>query len=726
MTFPPDYILDRERRECCKVEVNSECLSSQPLREHQRFSKRPLDEPFQGFLSSSRVENLWISHCKIQVKSRDGEIAAFARRGIMSVVWEKRDKSRWLIVASCLLALTVLVAAVLLYRWIGRVSDADRLRQKELLEVAFRGFQSEFAGAIQEITSTFRPLAGLQDETEIELHLAEMFVQWQNNARQPQLIGSLGIGIIDSKDSVAFNRLLPHERKFEKQDWPAGLQSYRDLLIERRSQRSPPNGLPGGFTLASSADRPVIAIPATFFRSMVPKGRPDWSRNPLASPRGPGPRRGWLPFLDRGGSASPPSPPLQRASNDRSMAVVGWYFVEIDAQFLKQQFLPNLAKRHFGGASLSRYQLAVVAGNPRQVIYVSDPGLTLKSFDTVDMTAPLLRPQGRFGLGFHPRSGLAGPDPGPGDPPPETRPSFNRPSHDGGPNSASASWQLLARHRLGSINVEVNEIRYRNLAIAFGILLLMTGSIITLMLSTQRARALARQQMEFVAGVSHELRTPLSVIQSAGFNLARGVAGEAEKVQQYGTVIQTESRRLSDMVEQILSYAGIQSGGEHYQFCPTEIGPLLQQLLANYRETFEEGGWTVEQHIEEDLPRVLADVRTLQSAVRNLVENALKYAVAGKWLRVTAATAHNRTEVVVTVEDHGPGIDPADLPHIFEPFYRGRKVLASSVPGAGLGLSILYRYLKAQGGRVKVANSPGGASFTLCFPVLSLDQADRA
>lgn len=256
----------------------------------------------------------------------------------------------------------------------------------------------------------------------------------------------------------------------------------------------------------------------------------------------------------------------------------------------------------------------------------------------------------------------------------------------------------------------------------------MTGSIITLMLSTQKARALARQQMEFVAGVSHELRTPLSVIQSAGFNLARGVAVQAEKVQQYGTVIQTESRRLSDMLEQILSYAGIQSGREHYQFHPTEIGSLLQKLLADYQEVFEEGGWTVERHIEEGLPPVLADVRTLQSAIRNLLENTLKYAAAGKWLRITAAGAQQSAEVAVTVEDRGPGIDPVDLPHIFEPFYRGRKVLASSVPGAGLGLNLLQRYLKAHGGRLKLVNSlGGGVSFTLYLPVLSeLDQAGNA
>ncbi len=637
-------------------------------------------------------------------------------------MWQKHDKSGLLIIFSGLLGLVVLAAAVLLYRWIDRVSGAERLQQRELLEVAFRGFQSEFSGAIQEIFSTFRPQAGFQNEAEIEAHLVEMYSQWQTNSRQPQLIRSLSIGTIDSKGALTFESFLPQEKKFQKQDWPAGLQNYRDILAQRRSEGALPAALPGGVTLSIAADRPVIVMPATFSRPMVPYRQSDWRRNPAAARRGPAPPTRWSPSMDRSPS-NPylPSPPAKQASEEKSAEVMGWYFIELDAQFIKQQLLPNLAERHFGGAALSRYRLAVVAGKPGQLIYASDPGLTLETFSNVDMTAPLFRPPGRFGFGFRSRGGgLPPPDLMPGDPQSESRPPFNPASREASSVSAGNSWQLLARHRLGSIEAEVSRTRRRNLAIGFGILLLMSGSIMTFMLSTQRARAVARQQMEFVAGISHELRTPLSVIQSAGFNLSHGVAVQSEKIQQYGTVIQTESKRLSDMLEQILNYAGIQSGGEHYQFQLTEVSPLLQKLLSEYQKTFEDKGWTVEQNIDEGLPPVLADIRALESAIRNLIENALKYASAGKWLRLTAATAHSRKEVVVTVADRGPGIDPADLPHIFEPFYRGKKVLASSVPGAGLGLSLLQRYLKAHGGSVKLTNSPGGgASFTLYLPVFS-------
>ncbi len=631
-------------------------------------------------------------------------------------MWQKHDKSGLLIIFSGLLTLVVLVAAILLYRWIDRVSAADRLQQKELLEVAFRGFQSDFSSTIQEIFSNFRPQASLESEQEIETHLGELYSQWQSITRQPQLIESLGIGIIDSKGTLTFERYFPGEKKFERQDWPVELQNYRDLLRQRWSQGGWPGALPGGLNLSMSPDHPVIVIPAIFPRSMRPyrQGAGGWNRLTTGGSSGP---PGRFPSLgDRG--SSPPSSQIQRASNEKAIEVMGWYFIGLDVQFLKQQFLPSLAKRHFGGPRLSRYNFAVTAGKPVQLIYVSDPSLTSDFFNSVDMTVPLFRPQGRFGLGFRPRgAGIPSPDPTPGEPPSELRPPFNLTSREGDTSPAVNSWQLIARHQLGSIAVAVNRTRYRNLAIGFGILLLMTGSIFTLMLSTQRARALAQQQMEFVAGVSHELRTPLSVIQSAGFNLSRGVAVQPEKIHQYGTVIQTESRRLSEMVEQILNYAGIQSGREHYQFHSTEIGPLVRKLLADCQKAFEEGGWTVEQHIEDHLPPVSADVRSLQSAIRNLFENALKYAAAGKWLRVTVSAALHHHEVVVSVEDHGPGIDPADIPHIFEPFYRGRKVLASSVPGAGLGLSLLQRYLKANGGRVRLVNAPGGgASFTLYLP----------
>jgi two-component system phosphate regulon sensor histidine kinase PhoR len=175
------------------------------------------------------------------------------------------------------------------------------------------------------------------------------------------------------------------------------------------------------------------------------------------------------------------------------------------------------------------------------------------------------------------------------------------------------------------------------------------------------------------------------------------------------------------MVEQILSFAGIQSGRKQYELQPTHISEIIDAALAEYASAFNEAGWQVEKNIAPDLPPVLADAQALESAMKNLLQNALKYASDGQWLRLSARAEPNRkkAEVLVTVEDRGPGIDPVDLSHIFDPFYRGQKVVASSIPGAGLGLSVVHRHVQAHGGRVTVKTSPGqGAAFTLNLPAL--------
>jgi signal transduction histidine kinase len=111
------------------------------------------------------------------------------------------------------------------------------------------------------------------------------------------------------------------------------------------------------------------------------------------------------------------------------------------------------------------------------------------------------------------------------------------------------------QHEGGSLEAAVAAVRRRNLGISFGILLLLTISVVLLTMSSRREQRLARQQMEFVAGVSHEPRTPVAVIRSAAENLAQGVVASGERVKRYGETIEAEARRLGDMVERGLQYA---------------------------------------------------------------------------------------------------------------------------------------------------------------------------
>jgi signal transduction histidine kinase len=285
------------------------------------------------------------------------------------------------------------------------------------------------------------------------------------------------------------------------------------------------------------------------------------------------------------------------------------------------------------------------------------------------------------------------------------------------------SWQLVVKYKSGSLEQTVHQTRRRNLAFSFGALLILSGSIGMLALTAFRSRKLAAQQMEFVAGVSHELRTPLAVIQSTSYNLAKGMIADPRRVQQYGDVIQNESRRLINQVEQMLSFAGIQSGRQHYDLRGLRVEEVIERAFAEYAAAFAADDWRIEKQIEADLPTVLADAQALESAVKNLLQNALKYAASGKHLSIRAeATNEKRKDVQLTIADHGPGIDPKDLPHIFEPFYRGKKAWDSSAPGTGLGLSLVERHLQAFGGRVTVKSSPGGTAFTLHLPAVAASE----
>ena len=239
-----------------------------------------------------------------------------------------------------------------------------------------------------------------------------------------------------------------------------------------------------------------------------------------------------------------------------------------------------------------------------------------------------------------------------------------------------------------------------------------------LLLATRRAQRLAQQQMEFVATVSHELRTPLAVIRSAAENLADGIVDDEAQVRKYGELVRGEGRRLTDMVEQILEFSGIQSGERLLNPTPVPIASLLRDVLEGSASLAAAAGIDVEQDLPADLPPVVGDEPALRRVFQNLLGNAIKYGAAGGWIRIDARRQGN--EVLVTVSDRGIGIDPSDHERIFDPFYRAAAVVEAQIQGAGLGLSLVKRIVEAHGGAISVRSAPGaGAAFTVRLPIAS-------
>jgi signal transduction histidine kinase len=286
-------------------------------------------------------------------------------------------------------------------------------------------------------------------------------------------------------------------------------------------------------------------------------------------------------------------------------------------------------------------------------------------------------------------------------------------------------WLLLVKHPSGSLEVAVTSARRRNLLISSSILAVLGASVGLLVLSTRRAQELARQQMEFVASVSHELRTPLAVIRSAGENLADGVVHDEEQVRKYGDLVRNEGRRLTEMVEQILDFAGIESGHVGFALRPVAIAPMLHEIVESSRSLVDGARIQVEYAIPEQQPPALGDEAALRRVFQNLIANAIKYGERGGWIGIRATQAGR--EVHVTIADRGIGIAPAEQPRIFEPFYRAPDVVAAQIQGAGLGLSLVKRIVEAHGGRVSVQSIPGsGSEFTVVLPAASEEPVGRA
>jgi signal transduction histidine kinase len=266
----------------------------------------------------------------------------------------------------------------------------------------------------------------------------------------------------------------------------------------------------------------------------------------------------------------------------------------------------------------------------------------------------------------------------------------------------------------------VNRARLRSIAISIGIVLLLGASVVMVVVTTSRARRLAKQQLEFVAGVSHELRTPVSVICSAAENLADGLVGDRQQAMKYGMVIQNEGRRLADMVEQVLELAGIQSQRRGYEFQPQIVSALISDALESLELQIVKGGFRVQTAIEPDLPPIKADAAAIRRAIQNLVANAMKYGGGEKWVGIKAEKSDdevNHAGVRLTVEDRGIGIPPEELPYIFEAFFRGRSAVTDQIAGSGLGLSLVRNIIDAHAGRIIVHSVVGeGTAFILYLP----------
>ena len=585
-------------------------------------------------------------------------------------------------VAGCGILLVLLTTlATLQYRWLGEVSAAERERMRASLRTRTSDFTTEFDSDLTRTYVAFH-VDGNQLESDASGAIGAAYARWRSATTTPALVRGVYLAEGRSFDAAQLRRFDPERRVLEPTEWPSDLAASL-----RNTQRPLPQivGTPPPMLLADAVDSrvPALIIAVPFFKRLT------------------------------GGR--------QMLINDPTV-LARVVIVVLDPEALRRQLLEPLVAKHFGDPDSSEYSVTIVRRDePPALVYSSGPAPL--SASAADVTTGLfdlrMEELNRLSEG---RGAVHGPL-GVTDRVAITivrrasGPEGKRVLMAGGEDQGA--WQVRASHRSGSLDAIVARSRQRNLAISLGVLGLLAASVALIIAAAQRQQRLARQQMEFVAAVSHELRTPLAVICSAGENLADGVVADAPQVKRYGALIETEGRRLRDMVERVMEFAGITSGTFSRARSEVNLSVVIADAVASVTADADARGVTIAVRAGATLPLVLGDADALRSAVQNIVGNAVKYSPDDASIEVSADAAGSLVRLCVV--DRGIGIGPDELPHIFKPFYRGRRAMDAQVRGTGVGLSVVRHVIDAHEGTISVDSRPGeGTMVTVDLPAATV------
>jgi len=604
---------------------------------------------------------------------------------LVQAVFRERKTMPWQPIAGVVLAVLLAALATLQYRWLGEVSQAERERIRAGLQTRAADFTQEFDREITRIYVAFHGEPGAPDQDAAAIIAIEL-EKAQASAAVPGLIKDVFLLETGGPRAGVLQRFDPAARVLQPAEWPQPLDAWHRRIARFSTIGDTAGILPIMMADAVDASAPALIIPMPFVKTIAGgDGR----------------------FTVMSDAAGPP----------RTLIV--W----LDADRLRRQLLEPLVAKYFGAGDASEYVVSIVQRDaPSAVVYASSKDGVLDE-RRADVST------GMFDLRMNELTRLTGnitPSPAHTANPPTDRVAVTIVRRSAGPADAArvlmtgganqGAWQVRARYRSGSLESIVASSRRRNLAISLGVLGLLGAAFVLIMAASQRQRRLAQQQMEFVAAVSHELRTPLAVICSAGENLADGVVADAAQVRTYGSLIETEGRRLGDMVERVMEFAGISSGTPIRPRSDVDVANVVADAVHGVSPDARARDITITVHPNGALPAITGDADALRSAVQNIVGNAVKYSANGG--AVDIRTHADEAAVEILVADNGLGIDAADLPHVLAPFYRGRRAVDAQIRGTGVGLSVVRHVIAAHRGSIAIDSRVGeGTTVIVKLPV---------
>lgn len=623
--------------------------------------------------------------------------------------------------------LALISLAMLQYRWLGSVSEAEKKRLQEGLDASIENFIADFNEAFALLKSDFQ-IQVTNTEPDWAGQLNERFEDWKLNTVTPDLLehvyvvrktkerGETTINVFTLKDGV----LKAAEPDEDLEDW---LDSYY---------------------LNIAPDEPTQTL----------GNLPDFQQNSFIS----------LPIKQMNMmQVTTPG-----TNNDIQLRLNvelldDMVVLDLNDEYIRNTMIPAIAKRYFSESFEDQYHVAILKnGEPKEFYYNNSPGA---AFSETAFTADLSRP---FVTSFVFLDNDTEEMDHSGFPTNEafefslkktvsqtenildslisadqissinvissSSSDFKIRKADSGKMLSmkqdttitasypglyrSKSWQIWLDFKSGSLDKFVAKTRNRNLAISFGILAILGISVVLIVIFSQRSQDLAEQQMLFVAGVSHELRTPITVIRSAAENLKEGVVQTDERRKEYADLMLNEGRRLSEMVDQIMEFSGIQTGKRVYNFSEIVIDDLMNDVLREIKPVLEKHGMQLKFSNNVPKPTIYADRDALYLCISNLLHNAIKFSGESKNISLTIDEERLRKKgLAIMVKDSGIGIPENEQKDIFKPFFRGKQTVENQVKGNGIGLSLVKKVAEAHKGEVRVHSEVGaGSMFLIMLP----------
>lgn len=597
--------------------------------------------------------------------------------------------SRWMVVLALALGLLLVYLAKLQWDWLDAFESSERVRAEGRL--SRNGFSMKVAidNEFRTLGRCFSGLGGTTSQLASQVEARRQL--WSRSSRWPALLQGVFLVSRDSDGKANLSRFVAETGAFERMDWPASFEALHSTVPEATTPSHP-------LVLEVNTALPAVLVPAV----LVPASL-------VASPLAPG-----VPNAE---------PDAANPAGVQTAKLV----LQLDLSYWRAVFFPELMAIFFPPPNFEGVRAAVVDGATQRLVYATSDIDSLEDFGRSDFTLGLVD-AGTDGEEL-PRVGLRPPKGR------EAMPNWKRPptsdDHAWFRNLwASAYYSGYWHLHLGiggeSFADRIQAARWRALRRAFGVLLLIGAVTALIFWLARTAQRTARQQVDFIAGVSHEFRTPLAVLSAAGDNLADSLVHNPEQLQEYGRVIQDESLRLREMVENVLHMARQSSPSGKPILRPIKATQLVEDTLARLSRLLEKEAFEVEVELPPERLHILGDAQALQSALVNLISNGLKYGRLARWLRISVTKGRisqgrdqGQDEVRITVEDRGSGIDKEELRHLFDPFFRGRRAREEQIEGSGLGLALVRDVAISHRGRVSVETTLGqGSRFTLHFPLL--------